>query len=308
MANLYDLKKFDLNLLVIFECIYQHLSISKAAETLYITPSAVSQSLQRLRTQFNDPLFIRSGKGITPTVTGVNLHHHLEQNLNNLEQTINIMHGSSLKKKFIIYSPQITSTLGVVELINTLRKNSDVEVEHHDIIMTADTAENILAYRKADLIITTAPVYNRSIVCTLFKTIECVLTCSCNHPRMNESATLAQILEEQFTLYLTEEAGIKEYQSQANALLTNRKIGFSSDSLMSITNVIAGTDIIGIIPKLNYEYHAARLNLKVINIDFKLPSIRLYLMYNRASLSNKNFAEHINIITAENQQLTSSTI
>jgi hypothetical protein len=37
MANLYDLKKFDLNLLVIFECIYQHLSISKAAETLYIT-------------------------------------------------------------------------------------------------------------------------------------------------------------------------------------------------------------------------------------------------------------------------------
>ena len=48
MANLYDLKKFDLNLLVIFECIYQHLSISKAAESLYITPSAVSQSLQRL--------------------------------------------------------------------------------------------------------------------------------------------------------------------------------------------------------------------------------------------------------------------
>ncbi len=53
MTNLYDLKKFDLNLLVIFECIYQHLSISKAAESLYITPSAVSQSLQRLRAQFN---------------------------------------------------------------------------------------------------------------------------------------------------------------------------------------------------------------------------------------------------------------
>ncbi len=27
MANLYDLKKFDLNLLVIFECIYQHLRV-----------------------------------------------------------------------------------------------------------------------------------------------------------------------------------------------------------------------------------------------------------------------------------------
>ncbi|MEH4265053.1 LysR family transcriptional regulator, partial [Klebsiella aerogenes] len=88
MANLYDLKKFDLNLLVIFECIYQHLSISKAAETLFITPSAVSQSLQRLRNQLNDPLFVRSGKGITPTTVGMNLHHHLEKNLNQLEKTI----------------------------------------------------------------------------------------------------------------------------------------------------------------------------------------------------------------------------
>ncbi len=43
MANLYVLKQFDLNLLVIFECIYQHLSIIKAAESLYITPSAVIQ-------------------------------------------------------------------------------------------------------------------------------------------------------------------------------------------------------------------------------------------------------------------------
>ncbi len=62
MANLYDLKKFDLNLLVIFECIYQHLSISKAAESLYITPSAVSQSLQRLRAQFNARYSFAQGK------------------------------------------------------------------------------------------------------------------------------------------------------------------------------------------------------------------------------------------------------
>ena len=37
MANLYDLKKFDLNLLVIFECIYQHLSLAKLLNH-YISP------------------------------------------------------------------------------------------------------------------------------------------------------------------------------------------------------------------------------------------------------------------------------
>ncbi|STQ13380.1 LysR family transcriptional regulator [Enterobacter cloacae] len=70
MANLYDLKKFDLNLLVIFECIYQHLSISKAAETLYITPSAVSQSLQRLRNQLNDRCLSVREKGSLPPPLG----------------------------------------------------------------------------------------------------------------------------------------------------------------------------------------------------------------------------------------------
>lgn len=297
MANLYDLKKFDLNLLVIFECIYQHLSISKAAETLYITPSAVSQSLQRLRTQFNDPLFIRSGKGITPTVTGVNLHQHLEQNLNKLEQTINIMHGSSLKNKFVIYSPQITTTLGVTELINSLRKNSDVEIEHHDILMSTETAENILAYRKADLIISTVPVHNRSIVCTLFKTVESVLVCSRNHPRIVEHSTLEDIMREQFTLFITTQSGIQEQQSAANNLFLNRKIGFSSDSLTSIANIIASTDIIGILPKIVYKQNAAALNLKEISVDFKLPSVKLFLMYNRSSLNNKSFAEYIRTIT-----------
>lgn len=113
MANLYGLKKFDLNLLVIFECIYQHLSISRAAETLFITPSAVSQSLQRLRTQLNDPLFIRSGKGITPTQMSVNLHYLLEKNLSQLEKTISIANPDNLKNglSFIAHSYLLPPTL-----------------------------------------------------------------------------------------------------------------------------------------------------------------------------------------------------
>lgn len=293
MANLYDLKKFDLNLLVIFECIYQHLSISKAAETLFITPSAVSQSLQRLRTQLNDPLFVRSGKGIAPTVMSINLHHHLENNLNHLEATINIMHSSSLKKKFIIYSPQIINNIYVTKFIPLLRKDKNIEIEHHDILMSSGTAEDLLAYRKADVVITASPVVNRSIICNPFTTVETVLVCSQTHPRIDENTPLHKILEEQFSMLITEDPGVKQYRTEANPLLSQRKIGFSSDSLMSIINIISSTDIIGIIPKVTYELYAPLLNLKEINLDVSLPSIDLFLMYNRASLNNKNFEDFI---------------
>ena len=36
MANLYNLKRFDLNLLIIFECIYQNLSIREGANKFLI--------------------------------------------------------------------------------------------------------------------------------------------------------------------------------------------------------------------------------------------------------------------------------
>ena len=149
MANLYDLKKFDLNLLVIFECIYQHLSISKAAETLYITPSAVSQSLQRLRAQLNDPLFIRSGKGITPTTVGINLHHHLEENLNSIEQTINILNNAQIKKSFVIYCPQIVAHGRFGGLLSSLLADENYDIEHNDVLLSPESAEDLLAYRKA---------------------------------------------------------------------------------------------------------------------------------------------------------------
>lgn len=69
-------------------------------------PSAVSQSLQRLRQQLNDPLFVRVGKGMTPTTACVNLHYHLQQNLEQLEKTINLNNRSELRKRIVIYGPR----------------------------------------------------------------------------------------------------------------------------------------------------------------------------------------------------------
>ncbi|MDA6075932.1 LysR family transcriptional regulator [Edwardsiella anguillarum] len=39
----------------------------------------MSQSLQKLRQHFDDPLFIRAGKGISPTALGVCLHDQIAQ-------------------------------------------------------------------------------------------------------------------------------------------------------------------------------------------------------------------------------------
>jgi DNA-binding transcriptional LysR family regulator len=297
MANLYDLKKFDLNLLVIFECIYQHLSISKAAETLYITPSAVSQSLQRLRGQLNDPLFIRSGKGITPTTVGVNLHHHLEQNLNQLEQTINMMHSSGLKKNFVIYCPQFMSTKTMLEPMKLLMNKYNYSVELHDVFLAPDSAEDLLAYRKADLIFSFASSNSRSIACSLFHKLPFVLVCREDHPRMSGKPTREEILNENFTAYLSDENSVKDYQEKAESLLTERNIVYRSDSFISLLSVISSSDLIGLAPTPAFEQYGPALNLCKVETDIQFPSIDIYMMYNRSALNSSAFASFIEEIT-----------
>lgn len=297
MANLYDLKKFDLNLLVIFECIYQHLSISKAAETLYITPSAVSQSLQRLRNQLNDPLFIRSGKGITPTTVGVNLHHHLEQNLNQLEQTINIMHGSTLKKNFVVYSPQILTTENLLGPLKLLMREHNYEIELHDMLLSADSAEDLLAYRKADLIFSMAPVSNRSMICVPYASYSVLLVCSQDHPRMKEVATMEELQEEKFTIFLSDEPGVKTYQSIAEKVHAEKTIGFRCDSVFTIISMISASQLIGYVPEILFDKYSEVLRLKKITAPFTLPSLDIFMIYNRSALNSTAFAKFINEVT-----------
>ena len=61
------MKKIDLNLLVIFDAIMREGSMTRAATRLAITQPAVSNAVSRMRTAWNDPVFVKHGRGITPT-------------------------------------------------------------------------------------------------------------------------------------------------------------------------------------------------------------------------------------------------
>ena len=67
MINLKTIAQLDLNLLKVLEALYQHENMTRAAEQLNITPSAVSHSIKRLREALEDPLFTRQGSKMQPT-------------------------------------------------------------------------------------------------------------------------------------------------------------------------------------------------------------------------------------------------
>lgn len=61
------LRRLDLNLLFVFEALLRTGGVTKAAQQLDVTQSAVSHALSNLRTYFGDPLFVRTKEGVAPT-------------------------------------------------------------------------------------------------------------------------------------------------------------------------------------------------------------------------------------------------
>lgn len=62
-----QLRRLDLNLLMIFAAIARHCKLSAAAAEMNLTKSAISHALTRLRDIFEDPLFVRAQGGVRPT-------------------------------------------------------------------------------------------------------------------------------------------------------------------------------------------------------------------------------------------------
>ena len=65
--NYADFRKLDLNLLVAFDALLTERHVGRAAERLFIGQPAMSHALARLRTLFDDELFVRTGKRMEPT-------------------------------------------------------------------------------------------------------------------------------------------------------------------------------------------------------------------------------------------------
>ncbi|MCW8107851.1 LysR family transcriptional regulator [Alteromonas ponticola] len=62
-----QLQQLDLNLLKIFEVLYQERNMTTASKVLYVSPSAVSHAVKRLRCALDDDLFVRKGHQLEPT-------------------------------------------------------------------------------------------------------------------------------------------------------------------------------------------------------------------------------------------------
>ena len=80
-----DIRQMDLNLLKTLDVLLDERNVTRAAQRLALTQPAVSGMLTRLRDSFDDPLFLRTQRGIVPTLRAQALAAPVKQLLGDVE-------------------------------------------------------------------------------------------------------------------------------------------------------------------------------------------------------------------------------
>src|SRR5687768_3687274 len=83
-----NLAALDLNLLLVLEVLLAERSVTRAARRLGLSQSATSHALARLRVALDDPLFVRTSRGLAPTAKASRLAGPLRQAMSELRSAL----------------------------------------------------------------------------------------------------------------------------------------------------------------------------------------------------------------------------
>ncbi|KRP43046.1 hypothetical protein TU75_23780 [Pseudomonas poae] len=93
--NRQELRKIDLNTIVIFERVMQELNVTRAAKSLGVSQPTVTAALNRLRDRLEDPLFIVGGRSIEPTSKALFIYEELSPALDELSRALSSLQSAT---------------------------------------------------------------------------------------------------------------------------------------------------------------------------------------------------------------------
>ncbi|WP_367181186.1 LysR substrate-binding domain-containing protein [uncultured Ramlibacter sp.] len=114
----------DLNLLKVFDAVYEDRNLVLAGRRLNLSQSAVSHALARLRELVGDELFLRTRKGMLPTGRATEMAPTLRDSLRRIEATLGIEPFSAEKsdRRFVIAANDHVTEVIVAALSQRLRE------------------------------------------------------------------------------------------------------------------------------------------------------------------------------------------
>ncbi len=287
------LHQLDLNLLLAFDALMAQGSVTRAAETLFISQPAMSHALNRLRTFFGDPLLVRTPQGMLPTPRAQRLHLGVQQALRLLEQQLSdeeVFEPSQSKRRFVLCTTDYVECVLIPPLIQRLKRLAPgVTIEIRILRDTLPEAE--LASGEIDLVLgfdeymqvpgylgketwLTEPLAGL-VRADLLMTAPALAESGDNSALPAERISLAQLIEMPHVFHSplgTSEASLDRY---LKTLGFSRTISVNSQSYMSAAAIVSQSDHLLVLPSMVAELLASHWPLKSLPLPENVPDYHL---------------------------------
>ena len=246
-----NIKELDLNLLVVFDAIYKHKSVSTAADSLGLSQPAVSNALRRLRTQINDPLFTKSQGGVSSTPTADVLAEVVPGALTQINDAIarcQLFNPFTSRRTFNL----IMSDIGEATVLPLLVESCKLEAPHinfHTVALQTREAGDALAKGGVDLAVGFLPQLGSGLRCSELFSTNYVCIVRKGHPGAHTGVSKTMFCKADHAL--AEQAGTGHDIVEKNLVQMGLydRIKLRVSSFLALPAIIASSDMIATIPR-----------------------------------------------------------
>lgn len=271
----------DLNLFVVFDAIYTERNLTRAARVLFVTQPAVSNALKRLRAVFNDPLFVRTQHGVTPTPLADTISGSVKDALHLLNISLTkgeqFVPGTS-EKTFRFSVHDYDEAILIPRLMEQLGKLAPaVSIECYAV--SRGDLESELSSGSLDFALD-VPLFSAPQLCRQQLGVErYVCMVRPGHPAVASTLTFKQYLELEHIHVSGRRRGVGHVDMALEMLGCRRNIKLRMKNYMAGPEVVATTDLALTLPR----NLAGMYSMKIFEMPFKVETLNQYLYWHRSA-------------------------
>ncbi|MEZ8515017.1 LysR family transcriptional regulator [Vibrio cyclitrophicus] len=282
-----DVEKLDLNLLNVFLEVYRLKSITLASESLGMTQPGVSGALKRLQSQLGTDLFIREGRGISPTNAATQLALRIEPALDGISSAVSSLQQFDNQQhhvfRILVNEIGLTKLQPLVEKDNTL---GNISIEFNMVPNNEEDLLQSLSMQQADLAIDIHyPQVNGYMNQQVIED-RLVLIARHGHPRIDGSVTEAQYYDEKHVTFRMRRSRLYTADYFTKQAIKPRKVSSECDSLMMMCVLVSGSDCVGSTSRDFANQFAERFQLQVLEQPFEVLPMQQYMIWHKRTESN----------------------
>ena len=270
------LSALDLNLLVVFDAIVKDRNVTAAARRVGLSQPAMSSALARLRKTFNDPLFVRTGRGMQPTPYAQMLAPPIQRACELVANSLEIdtsFDPLSATCTFQFYMTDIGEAVFLPKLLSAVAERAP-RVKVKVLRIPEHGEQAAMAAGDVDLAVGFFPDLRAGFFQQRLYLDEFVCLLRADHPRAKGPISIKQFTEMRHAVIAT--AGTGHEAAVERAVAKHRlPVALTIPQFMAVPVIVSQTDYIVTVPRRLALAFASFPGIKMIDSPIKIPAFEI---------------------------------